>query len=83
MRRRRKTQAAPVEAPAPLPVARSRRGLVRFLSERVATKRVVSVLGHPAAAPVLAVAVGALFVAVAVGALVGAALAFTASRGEW
>lgn len=83
MRRRHKTQAALVEPFAPLPVGRSRRGLVPWFTERVATKRIVSVLSHPAAAPVVAVAIGAVIVAVALGALIGAAVAFTASRGEW
>lgn len=84
-RRRFKSRAVPVEAPAPSLVERPRHGLVQRIAQRAATKRVLSVLAHPAAAPVVAVMVGAVLVAVMVGAVIGLALAAThdSGGGEW
>lgn len=72
--RRRKSPAPPVVTV----VSDGRRGLV----ERIATRRVLSVLGHPKAAPVVAVLVAAVFAALAVGVVVGAALAASRDGGR-
>ncbi len=71
--RRRQTQAT---AGAPVLPAEPRRGLAASIAQR----RVLSVLSHPKAAPVVAAVLTAVVVAVIIGVALGAALV-TAARG--